>query len=115
MDAAVRIKARRATRSPLPMRAVWGTRTCASCRGGLRNQDSVLQAVDWGLGCQPSLFNAFPSSDGVPIPVCVPWHWFGGTRRNPLRKYSQGSRSVSYTHLRAHETVLDLVCRLLLE
>ena len=26
-----------------------------------------------------------------------------------------GSKSVSYTHLRAHETVLDLVCRLLLE
>ena len=25
------------------------------------------------------------------------------------------SHSVSYTHLRAHETVLDLVCRLLLE
>ena len=25
------------------------------------------------------------------------------------------SRTVSYTHLRAHETVLDLVCRLLLE
>ena len=28
----------------------------------------------------------------------------------PLRR-----NSVSYTHLRAHETVLDLVCRLLLE
>ena len=26
-----------------------------------------------------------------------------------------GSKAVSYTHLRAHETVLDLVCRLLLE
>ena len=26
-----------------------------------------------------------------------------------------GLRPVSYTHLRAHETVLDLVCRLLLE
>ena len=26
-----------------------------------------------------------------------------------------GARPVSYTHLRAHETVLDLVCRLLLE
>ena len=26
-----------------------------------------------------------------------------------------GPASVSYTHLRAHETVLDLVCRLLLE
>ena len=27
----------------------------------------------------------------------------------------RGYWSVSYTHLRAHETVLDLVCRLLLE
>ena len=26
-----------------------------------------------------------------------------------------GATAVSYTHLRAHETVLDLVCRLLLE
>ena len=26
-----------------------------------------------------------------------------------------GAVTVSYTHLRAHETVLDLVCRLLLE
>ena len=28
---------------------------------------------------------------------------------------SKVRRPVSYTHLRAHETVLDLVCRLLLE
>ena len=28
---------------------------------------------------------------------------------------AEGQASVSYTHLRAHETVLDLVCRLLLE
>ena len=28
---------------------------------------------------------------------------------------SNSSGAVSYTHLRAHETVLDLVCRLLLE
>ena len=28
---------------------------------------------------------------------------------------SDNIRAVSYTHLRAHETVLDLVCRLLLE
>ena len=27
----------------------------------------------------------------------------------------EASIAVSYTHLRAHETVLDLVCRLLLE
>ena len=32
-----------------------------------------------------------------------------GQRRQP------GLGPVSYTHLRAHETVLDLVCRLLLE
>ena len=31
------------------------------------------------------------------------------------RLVSEGVRPVSYTHLRAHETVLDLVCRLLLE
>ena len=32
------------------------------------------------------------------------------------KKYiSLGFEAVSYTHLRAHETVLDLVCRLLLE
>ena len=29
--------------------------------------------------------------------------------------YSSIVEAVSYTHLRAHETVLDLVCRLLLE
>src|SRR5665811_2558892 len=34
-------------------------------------------------------------------------------RRNPLRCHAV--TAVSYTHLRAHETVLDLVCRLLLE
>ena len=34
----------------------------------------------------------------------------------PLLCYSiDAFRAVSYTHLRAHETVLDLVCRLLLE
>eukprot|EP00657_Telonema_sp_P-1_P007681 TRINITY_DN27768_c0_g1_i1.p1 TRINITY_DN27768_c0_g1~~TRINITY_DN27768_c0_g1_i1.p1 ORF type:complete len:156 (-),score=28.45 TRINITY_DN27768_c0_g1_i1:52-519(-) len=32
-----------------------------------------------------------------------------------LGQYYPQARAVSYTHLRAHETVLDLVCRLLLE
>src|SRR5665811_481136 len=36
----------------------------------------------------------------------------GSTHRTPQPR---SPRSVSYTHLRAHETVLDLVCRLLLE
>ncbi len=33
----------------------------------------------------------------------------------PLSASAAVVRPVSYTHLRAHETVLDLVCRLLLE
>ena len=37
----------------------------------------------------------------------------GGTRA--LWRAASGTIPVSYTHLRAHETVLDLVCRLLLE
>eukprot|EP00656_Telonema_subtile_P054236 TRINITY_DN8058_c0_g2_i2.p1 TRINITY_DN8058_c0_g2~~TRINITY_DN8058_c0_g2_i2.p1 ORF type:complete len:346 (-),score=16.04 TRINITY_DN8058_c0_g2_i2:33-1070(-) len=46
----------------------------------------------------------------------------GGANKETQKKYtsilllmSLSSRAVSYTHLRAHETVLDLVCRLLLE
>ena len=38
--------------------------------------------------------------------------------RDPLaaaKEKGDGREAVSYTHLRAHETVLDLVCRLLLE
>ena len=37
------------------------------------------------------------------------------TREEQLREHMEGFTPVSYTHLRAHETVLDLVCRLLLE
>ena len=33
----------------------------------------------------------------------------------PCREGTSWMETVSYTHLRAHETVLDLVCRLLLE
>ena len=32
-----------------------------------------------------------------------------------LQAMGRNPEAVSYTHLRAHETVLDLVCRLLLE
>ena len=41
----------------------------------------------------------------------------GGADDDALNGGSENEtyRSVSYTHLRAHETVLDLVCRLLLE
>ena len=48
-------------------------------------------------------------------PVCGP----GGVLPGPVASTGAHARAVgaavSYTHLRAHETVLDLVCRLLLE
>src|SRR5665811_2550527 len=40
--------------------------------------------------------------------------WRRGGRRCCRRPRRPRGRPVSYTHLRAHETVLDLVCRLLL-
>ena len=55
-----------------------------------------------------------PDSFGRPYGTTVP-----GVltfRGNPTRSYyGSGPAPVSYTHLRAHETVLDLVCRLLLK
>ena len=42
-------------------------------------------------------------------------HTAAGGDMASLRLGIDGVSPVSYTHLRAHETVLDLVCRLLLE
>src|SRR5665811_2617093 len=44
------------------------------------------------------------------ITVCLHHRHVTGARTEPAQ-----DSPVSYTHLRAHETVLDLVCRLLLE
>ena len=42
--------------------------------------------------------------------------WLMGSATTPGdTKVLRDAGAVSYTHLRAHETVLDLVCRLLLE
>ena len=41
-------------------------------------------------------------------------HRVRGDQEHPVGS-REGFIAVSYTHLRAHETVLDLVCRLLLE
>ena len=43
---------------------------------------------------------------------------FGDPNEKEVRRLNpavEQINAVSYTHLRAHETVLDLVCRLLLE
>src|SRR5665811_326448 len=66
-------------------------------------QISTIQ-VDFNL---PELFELeYQSDDGSrQRPIMIHRALFGSVERF----------SVSYTHLRAHETVLDLVCRLLLE
>ena len=48
----------------------------------------------------------------VGVFVVVP---MGQVAQLPVKALTTGIVPVSYTHLRAHETVLDLVCRLLLE
>src|SRR5665648_776884 len=55
-----------------------------------------------------------PRRDGDP-PRSGPWPSRRTCRRTPDRTTASGRTSVSYTHLRAHETRHDLVCRLLLE
>src|SRR5664280_3303183 len=47
--------------------------------------------------------------------VSIPDHWPGSGRFLGALPGQGLIQPVSYTHLRAHETVLDLVCRLLLE
>src|SRR5665648_929923 len=65
--------------------------------------------------------------DVLPIDALICFAWFAGNSLSMSITYWRGSssfsssspvntfRSVSYTHLRAHETRHDLVCRLLLE
>ena len=49
------------------------------------------------------------------ITVRIPEDVLEDLKRMAPRLGFSGYQPVSYTHLRAHETVLDLVCRLLLE
>ena len=49
------------------------------------------------------------------ITIDVAYRFFSTERRKFIVADTPGHEPVSYTHLRAHETVLDLVCRLLLE
>ena len=60
----------------------------------IRDRDEVAD-IDTGSDVTVGNDPAFDSGGDCPLGECV--------------------TPVSYTHLRAHETVLDLVCRLLLE
>ena len=49
------------------------------------------------------------------LQIAIRKHDWPTTQRLLQENFFGGDAPVSYTHLRAHETVLDLVCRLLLE
>eukprot|EP00657_Telonema_sp_P-1_P009692 TRINITY_DN3930_c0_g1_i2.p1 TRINITY_DN3930_c0_g1~~TRINITY_DN3930_c0_g1_i2.p1 ORF type:complete len:112 (-),score=56.85 TRINITY_DN3930_c0_g1_i2:54-389(-) len=53
------------------------------------------------------------SAAALAVVQAVRWKRKIGTKKRA--EDALGAGPVSYTHLRAHETVLDLVCRLLLE
>ena len=54
---------------------------------------------------------------GGVLTEALSWHWifFVNLPIGVVTAVMAGRVPVSYTHLRAHETVLDIVCRLLLE
>ena len=65
---------------------------------------------------QPALWSCPSSRDPTRLPNAPRRESFqGGAADLGPRQPCQAIDPVSYTHLRAHETVLDLVCRLLLE
>ena len=68
------------------------------------------------LGQAPRRAEHRPDDPGRLLPQ-LPEPVVSGSRGNAGNSAVEGcgARAVSYTHLRAHETVLDLVCRLLLE
>ena len=78
------------TEAGSPTTAVWGTTSGISWKG----KDPNL-STDFGF-------------------VNVSFD-YGKTINWTISEGRDFSKAVSYTHLRAHETVLDLVCRLLLE
>ena len=55
-------------------------------------------------------YPAYPFGDRRKRPIC----WVSQDSFKALSSFG-GIETVSYTHLRAHETEADLVCRLLLE
>ena len=72
----------------------------------------VVTGVNTGMGAPPVVV-------GLVVAIILLWWLFGRSKADdlapPVIEPAKPAKPVSYTHLRAHETVLDLVCRLLLE
>ena len=71
----------------------------------------VWKAEDGVSGKRNNLFGKNAEDLTIPLPIGT----VVSTLEGKVLFEVTDTSSVSYTHLRAHETVLDLVCRLLLE
>ena len=83
---------------------------CGSSEG-----DDGLEAIigtELTSGCSDSRFSERRDVAGVVGYALVAC---GSADQSAIKITNLTNAAVSYTHLRAHETVLDLVCRLLLE
>ena len=74
----------------------------------IRDSNPMVESVitNVALGASEDQFDRAATSNKGKVGVAFVEY----SKRNGV-----STRAVSYTHLRAHETVLDLVCRLLLE
>ena len=80
-------------------------------KSGSHVAETMLLTVDESTGVGYGADIAWEAAEEMNMPVI-----FALTKADLDQAHFQESLdSVSYTHLRAHETVLDLVCRLLLE
>ena len=87
----------------------------------IRDSSYVAPLADFSFAGDPTVAFTDLSTN---TPSAWDWEFGDGatsTEQNPTHTYLIDGdynvclTAVSYTHLRAHETVLDLVCRLLLE
>ena len=77
--------------------------------------DAYIETQDFLNAKQKSDPNVFYLVYGNPEVIKAEADYAAKQNLSEYKISSYSSQSVSYTHLRAHETVLDLVCRLLLE
>src|SRR5664280_1649171 len=94
--------------------AYWTTTTDGSGQTLSGRHEYVLHFPAGQLPPNDAFWSLTPT-DVVGYMVNNPTNRYSVGDRSSLAQNADGSVAVSYTHLRAHETVLDLVCRLLLD
>src|SRR5450756_147318 len=90
----------------------WGTSSLRAYRLGAAGRVLELRSLPWGVMKLPEV--VLPENSGVDVKASFEFA-FEEACGDWIRAAPHAPVTVSYTHLRAHETRHDLVCRLLLE